>query len=247
MKRLFVAVPTTGNICDAQVYALRKITEKYRGRVELVYPEQCVRRVFHDFARNAMVEEFLASDCDAMWFLDSDVSPPDHVLDLVADHWDKWLAAGCPYPLFMSPEKGAPQQVVMGVYNGSSDKGLCPSKVPYSGTDFVDGLATGCMFLKRELFAELQKPYFEFKYGSEDRHPAEGEDIGFCKKVNALGYKFLVDYSAVCKHYKTVCLLDVNNYAIGYANTAVLAYDKLIRSQFEQLRSALSKKNSQRN
>jgi hypothetical protein len=58
----------------------------------------------------------------------------------------------------------------------------------------------------------------------------EGEDLGFCRKVNDAGYQFFTDYSLVCKHFKRVCLLDVNNYAIRFANAAVNAYDENIRS-----------------
>ena len=88
--KIYMGVPTTGTILDVQVTALRKIEELYGDQVEFVYPETCVRRMFHDFARNAIVDAFLATDCDILWFLDSDVAPPDNILDLVVEHGDKW-------------------------------------------------------------------------------------------------------------------------------------------------------------
>ncbi len=233
--KVYVGIPTTGTVCDSQTFALRELEKNYGHRIEFVYPEKCVRRIFHDFARNSIVEEFLKTDCDVLWFLDSDICPPKHVLDLVTVHWDKWQVAGAPYPVFMNPSGEKNCQVLFCVYV-KGEKGFAPSNIPFAGTALVDGLATGCMFIKREVFEKLSKPYFEFKYDAESRLLTEGEDLGFCHRVSALGYKFFTDFSMVCKHYKTVCLLELNNYAIDYANNSVAAYDRLIRSQVEQLK-----------
>lgn len=234
MVKVFVATPTTGTVSDSQVHFMREITKRYSDKIELIYPKECVRRMFHDAARNGMVDEFLDSDADILWFLDSDITPPKHVLDLITLHGDKWKLAGAPYPVFMSPEPGAVQQIVMAVY-ASDGKGMFPGSVPKEGTAFVGGLATGCLFIRREVIERLQKPYFEFKYEGDSRSIAEGEDMGFCRKVNALGYQFFVDFDMVCKHQKSVCLLEVNNYAIEYANKSVITYDKQIRGQVENL------------
>ncbi len=232
--KLYVAVPSIGTVCDVQTYALRQLERDYGDRIEFVYPANCTHRKFHDFARNEMVEDFLKSDCDLIWFLDSDVSPPPHVLDLVTKYGEHWDLAGAPYPVFMTPEGYSGPQVVMCVYTNDGF-GMHASKVPYTGTAMVDGLATGCLFIKREVFSKLSKPYFEFKFSPESKQLTEGEDLGFCRKVNELGYKFFTDFSMVCKHYKTVDLLEVNNYAISYANEAVKAYDAGIRPQVEAL------------
>jgi GT2 family glycosyltransferase len=233
--KLFVAVPTTNGIVDSQVHAMRELENKYKDKIEFVYPEKSVRRIFHDFARNEMVKEFLSTDCDLMWFLDSDICPPNNVLDLITEHGDKWKVAGAPYPVFMVPAGERDPAVLFCVYK-DSEKGMSPKDIPYDGVEFVDGLATGCMFIKREVFEKLEKPYFEFKFDPETRHMTEGEDIGFCKKVLKLGYKFFTDYSMVCKHYKNVCLLEVNNYTINYANNSVKRYDALIKAQIGELK-----------
>lgn len=233
--KLFLAVPTIGTIYDAQVYALERIKERYADTVEIVRPELLVNRIFHDYARNSMVDEFLASDCDVMWFLDSDVCPPVDALDVLVEHGDKWKLAGLPYPVFVTPTKDEGPKVVFTVYKQMENGKLSPSRIPYSGTDFVDGIATGCLFIKREVFNDIKAPYFEFKYDPTTRALVEGEDLGFCLKARDRGYKFFVDYSKVCKHRKNVDLLEVNNYAIEYANKAVKEYDAAIRGQVEML------------
>lgn len=232
--KVYMGIPSTGTRSDAQMYVLREIEETYKDTIELVYPEICIHRIFHDFARNAIVEEFLDSDCDVLWFLDSDIAPSKHILDLIAIHYDKWKVAGGVYPVFVSRSQETNEPaIVFTVYKGSPEgkKGLYPSRIPYSGTEFVDGLATGCLFIKREVFAQLEKPYFEFKFKNESRELIEGEDLGFCFKLRALGIQFFTDYSMVCKHYKQVDLLDMNNYTISFTNTAILAYDADIRAK----------------
>lgn len=242
--RMFLGIPSTGTRSDFQGYVLRALEERYSDRIEFVYPKECVIRIFHDFARNGVVEEFLESGADVLWFLDSDVVPPKYVLDLITKHWDKWQVAGAPYPVFMHPPGEVAPQVLFTVYKGSNGKGMAPCDIPPTGTDFVDGLATGCLFIKKDVFSLLTKPYFEFKYDKETRSMTEGEDLGFCLKLQSLGIKFFTDYSMVCKHYKNVCLLDVNDYAMEYAKKSVAAYDRGIKVHIEKLASQVRGKMS---
>lgn len=239
--KIFLGIPSTGTRSDPQVYMLRDLEARYKDHVELVYPEECCHRIFHDFARNGFVEEFLKSDCDMIWFLDSDVVPPKHVLDLVTMHGDEWKLAGAPYPVFMQPPGGEHPAVVMCVYKGTNGKGLVPTVVPMHGTEFVDGLATGCLFIKREVLEQMEAPYFEFKFDPKTRMPVEGEDLGFCLKMKEKGIPFFVDYGMVCKHYKNVDLLEVNNYTIDFSNKNIMAYDAQVKGQVDQLVEIINK------
>lgn len=233
--KLFVACPTTGWVSDLTMFTLRKIEKTYSDRIEFIWPEFCVRRIFHDFARNSLVDEFLKSEADIIWFLDSDVAPHDDVLEMVLQH-DKWELAGAPYPVFMAPPGFRLPQILFTVYDGrNGGGGLAAADVPNKGTAYVDGLATGCMFIKRDVFSKLNKPFFDFTYDKETRALTGGEDLRFCNKVTALGYKFYVDYSMVCKHYKNVCLLDVNNYAIDYAKRSIEQYSNEMKTKVENL------------
>lgn len=230
--KVYLGLPTTGSVVDSQSYFLREIADLYKESVELVYPTQCVRRMFHDFARNAIVDDFLETDCDVLWFIDSDITPSKHALDLIVNHYDKWQVSGLTYPVFMTPPGYENPQVVFTVYQKNPESGnLTPANSPKSGSKFVDGLATGCLFIKREVFSLLTKPYFEFKYKDESREMAEGEDLGFCRKLSTLGIQLYTDFDLICKHQKSVDLLDVNNYAIDYSNRSVLAYDAAIKGQ----------------
>lgn len=228
-----MAIPSTGDRIDAQCYTLRRLEKKYGDKIEFVYPEIYCARIFHDHARNAYVDAFLKTDCDLMWFLDADVVPPDNVLDLITEHGDKWKLAGAPYPVWMTPAGHDNKQIVFTTYVKDQENGkFYTSNAPLQGQTFIDGVATGCIFIHREVIEKLNKPYFEFKYNSEDRDIAEGEDLGFCKKVSELGYKFFIDFSMVCHHYKKVSLLEVNDYIIDQQQKTIIACDKAIRSAF---------------
>lgn len=236
--KVYMGVTSTGTRSDTQCYALREMAALHSDIIEFVYPKDPAYRIFHDFARNEVTEEFLASDCDVLWFIDSDIVPAFKVLDLIRFHYDKWIAAGACYPIFMPiPGSNSHDPMVQftaykGMVEGQGISLAPVPRVPHSkGPEFVDGLATGCMFLKREVFKDLQKPYFEFKYDPITRRMIEGEDLGFCVKLNKLGIQFMTDFSMVCKHYKQVCLLDVNNYAIDMSNAKLLDYDAEIRTQ----------------
>lgn len=229
MVKVFVAIPSTGTLTDLHMHAFRQYERDYGDEIQFIWPVNVVHRKFHDFARNCLVDEFLASDADILWFVDSDVVPPPHVLDLITKYGDHWDLAGAPYPVFMTPKGYKGPQVVMCVYK-ASPAGLHAAAVPHEGREFVDGLATGCMFIKRDVFSKLEKPYFEFKYDRDNNmYLSEGEDLNFCRRVNSHGYKFFTDYGMVCKHYKTVDLLEVNNYAVDYANQAVTRHHENLR------------------
>lgn len=238
--KVYLGWPSTGQREDYHLYMLRDLQERYKEYVELVLPDMCVHRIFHDFARNSVVEEFLASDCDVLWMLDSDVCPPHHILDLIAHHYDKWQVAGAPYPVYQSIPGTEEMSICFTVYKGlgtdvsTNNRGIKMADVPQDGTEFVDGLATGCVFIKREVFDKLEQPYFEFKFDPTSRRVKEGEDLGFAMKLADLGIKFFVDYSMACEHYKRIGLLQMNNYAIKMNNVAISKYDQQVRGQVEQ-------------
>lgn len=236
--KVFMGIPATGTRADIHTYLFRDLQERYGDKIEMVFANTCIKRIFHDFARNEIVDEFLASDCDVLWFLDSDVCPPAYIFDLITNHYDKWQVAGAPYPIYMPVPGGQGMSILFTAYKGvlknADQPGIYMCEVPQTGTDWVDALATGCLFIKREVFTKLKKPYFEFKFDPETRRIKEGEDLGFALKLSEAGIQFFVDYGMVCKHYKNMCLLDMNNYAIEMANHKVLQYDKQIRNDVQQ-------------
>jgi len=222
--------------------------KRYQDQIEFVYPEIYVGRIFHDFARNAYISQFMNTDCDMIWFLDSDIVPSERVLELVVNHGDKWDLAGAPYPVWMTQNGYDGPQVTFCVYKRPDPtKGMQPAEIPESGTDFVDGIATGCIFIKRSVIEKMKKPYFKFSYNEETREMTEGEDLYFCKQASELGIKFFIDYSMVCHHFKKISLLDVSNFLENQKNMIIDTCDRNIRQiitkkKLEQMEKAQAPK-----
>ncbi len=225
--KLYMGFPSIGTTVTAQNFQIRNLEKQYGDKIEFVWPEKCTFRIMHDFARNEIIKEFLATDCDAIWFLDSDVVPHHNVLDLITEHGDKWEVAGAPYPIFMNGKINFAiyQPLELGA------RSLKLADLPKSGQAFIGGAATGCLFIKREVFSKIPAPWFEFVYDKDTREMKIGEDLGFCMKLQDLGINTFVDYSLVCKHYKNVDLLDMNNYAIEFANERLKAFDAEVKEQ----------------
>lgn len=228
--RIYVGNCSTGSRVDGQNYWFRRMETKYSHCIEFIYPEIYVGRIFHDHNRNAYVDNFLKSDCDMLFFIDSDIVPPENLFDLVKDHEDKWELAGAPYPVWQTQSGYDGPQVTYTVYKDNGELGkMYPAPIPQVGQDFVAGLATGCLFIKRHILEKMQKPYFEFKYHPETREITEGEDLGFCLKIQKLGIKFFIDYTMLCHHFKTISLLDVQNFVELQKQQIVDSCDKMIR------------------
>jgi hypothetical protein len=253
--KLYMGIPSNGTVCDFQGYTLRDLVERYSDDIEFVFPEHLCQRIFHDAAREGIVQDFLDSGADILWFLDSDVAPPKHVLDLITTYGDKWQVAAAPYPVFMAAPGEDIRQILFTVYK---DIGRCPNTgkirvapddCPMEGTKFVAGAATGCLFIKREVFEKLERPYFEFKYDPITRTPIEGEDIGFILKMVGLKIPCFVDFSMVCKHFKNnIDLLEMSNYAMYYAQKCITAQDMRMRDTIkivEQKYNTLKETNKQ--
>lgn len=233
--KVYMGILSTGLRADIHPYIFNQLRDRYADEIEMVFPDQCARYFGHDFARNETVEKFLESDCDVLWFLDSDVIPPPHIFDLITLHGNKnWLAAGAPYPMWLNIPGTSERGVCFSAYNGKAPdergvQGLVMSSCPKTGTEWVDGLATGCLFLKRELFSQLEKPYFEFKRKRENQEALEGEDLGFALKLQKMGIRYFCDHGMVCGHDKTVNLIEVNNYAFNFANAKLQQYHEQVK------------------
>lgn len=243
--KVYAGIPSTGERVDAQMYWWRRMEKLYGDKIDFIFPEIYIGRIFHDCARNAYVEQFLESDADILFFLDSDVVPMESFFDLITVHGDKWDLAGAPYPVWMTQPGFDGPQLTFTVYKDpTGGNNLIPAPIPETGLDFVNGIATGCILIRRKVLEQVKKPYFEFKYNPETREMTEGEDLGFCRKVNELGYKFFIDYSMPCHHFKKLSLLDVSNFLENQKQMIIESSDRMIRQAAAKMQ--LERMNKQR-
>ena len=143
-------------------------------------------------ARRNLVDIFLKSDFEYIWWVDSDMKfPIDAPLRLLARNKD---IVGCNYLKRTKPLKPV-------AYKNIGD---WDSYLPLTVQDElvkVEGVGMGCILMKTEIFKQIQKPYFEFTY-NEKSDDWLGEDFNLLTKFRNIGYEVYIDtlLSSEIKH-----------------------------------------------
>jgi hypothetical protein len=110
------------------------------------------------------------------------------------------------------------------------------------GVEDVDGVGTAMMLIKRHVLEDRrlwQHPaYFAFDgtpmvMGEEDAPPVFrevrkpngqldiSEDLDFCYRAKQLGYRIVVNHGAKCHHHKRVDVLQVIEWGLRHAESAI--------------------------
>lgn len=165
-----------------------------------------------EYQRNIMTRNFLKSDCDALWFVDSDVMPSENSLALLNVE-DADIVGGV-YPILnnKSVEYGETKSgqnrlpILWSAYSPSEDNdgkpGFLPMPLPPEPNGLiceVAGLGTGCVIIDRSVLAD---PRMEIGKADPDgtravfrtRRTETGkmlwtDDLDFCYRATQLGYK----------------------------------------------------------
>jgi len=183
-------------------------------QVDLKFDFTYGNSIIHD-ARNILVDRFLDSDCDYLFFIDSDmVFDPvtfDETLKTCFDD-DKDIVAGiCPKRqmdwefLYYAIQKGKKDlHNYNSVFNHTFK--FTNEEVDLSKPLEIDEIGTGFMCIKRSLLEDLSKKITK-KYATEKRGKTElitfffdfsiddkskifiGEDINFCRVAKSFGYR----------------------------------------------------------
>lgn len=152
-------------------------------------------------ARNELARRCLEEDYDYLWFMDDDHS-------FAPDLLQKLLEAAETYNLpIVNPlctMRTAPFQLVTFAANpdpNSKDRYLPISLEGLPGEGIVELEAGGCagMLIRRDVLAAVPAPWFEYT----DR----SEDIVFCEKAKAAGFKIYADLSARLGHITTAVVV----------------------------------------
>lgn len=173
-----------------------------------------------EYQRNRICKAFLESKCDALWFIDSDTMPSENSLELLRVPAD--VAAGL--YLVHNYNKRGDVPMLWTFYNFSGEKEGTFDPIPLPPEESeqplieCDGLATGCMIIARHVL-EDKHMHFEdpqpdgtpvlFKTG---RSPAGKcnftDDLLFCQRARAAGYKLVAHTGIRWGHIKTLNLSD---------------------------------------
>lgn len=145
-------------------------------------------------SRNLLVHKMLAGDWTHILMLDSDMLFPAGTLGRLLSH-DVDIVGG----FYLRKVRGNLPCVAR--YN---ENGRPCSVWPLPHLEEVDALGTGAILIKREVFENIDPPWFEYK-PVEDKYDGTkleqiSEDYVFCDKAKAAGYKIHVDGSLICGH-----------------------------------------------
>ena len=162
-----------------------------------------------DEARNELVDIAIKNGAKYLMMIDDDVLVPNDALIRLFHQLhgqDEMIASGVYYT------KTQPSTAIV------LDKNNPGGIVNYRQGEVIhaDYVGCGCMLIDMSVFDQLEKPYFKFNRCRPDIDPAMGavgEDVWFCDKVAALGYRVVVDTNVQCGHE-------------DFANKLVYQYDK---------------------
>jgi hypothetical protein len=201
MPNVLIGLPTMSSVNVLLLVSITKwlvqaIQNKDKG--VSIYPTYNVSPV--DNARNQIVDNFLASDCTHLWFIDSDTIPPEDALDKMLA-LDKDIVSAITPIIEVDDKTGRPYRKWNCV--GMNDKLVEPN----TGVVQVKGAGTSCMLIKRSVFEQIEKPYFRFAYKDDTgKSCLISEDIHFIVQCLSKGIKTYADTSIICKHVKSVIM-----------------------------------------
>lgn len=153
----------------------------------------------YDHARNAAVQQFLASPYQWLFSIDTDVLvPPDGILRLLNRNLPIVSALYC--------RRSPPHAVPVMIKNGA----WVTNYVPGSLVE-VDWVGAGALLIHRSIFEKMPhqrpgKPWFDWRVdlrgtGVVPEDTCLSEDFTLCQHVKrTLGVSTFVDTSIICKH-----------------------------------------------
>ena len=197
MEKVYIAFPVamSGKIDIRVIQLLIQAQDRY----EVIIGCEIGHQIAHN--RNRLVKKFLETDCEWIFFIDTDTIPPlnimdmtEHKLDICSGYYYQWTQRQLMPLIFKEVEGGY-----------IADVGR-PTDIP--NVVEVDATGAGCLLVNRRVFEKIEKPYFLTPYNDEGE-ALSTEDIYFFKKVKKAGYKIFLDKSMVARHVKTVDLTEI--------------------------------------
>jgi hypothetical protein len=194
-RKIMLAVPTDRSILQETVHSLVNIC--YRNDVVYLSAKGAPLDQF----RNGIVRTFMQhDDCTHLMMMDSDITPPSNIVDLL-------LECDCPMAGALVPINLAGMVVSNAIVKDGDRRVYLTSwgdkKAPFE----VDALGTGCVLIERKVFEAIEWPWFKDVLTADGERT--GEDIYFSDKAKKAGFTHKVHPKAVCGHIKSLDLMTV--------------------------------------
>lgn len=147
--------------------------------------------------RNTLVDYALQLNATHLLWLDSDMHFPHKMVQKFIKHNKDIVAA-------TYSTRVKPQRSVAFLDQNNLDLRLAK----HSGLHKVFAVGMGCMLVKKHVFENIPKPWFQYIW-NEDTQDLSGEDIYFCKQATDTGFDIWIDcdVSQYVAHYGTKAYL----------------------------------------
>ena len=166
-------------------------------------------------ARETVVESLLKSNCEALMFIDSDMTFHPQSVELLERHNRDIVTAKA----FKRVEPYQPCFYTKVEMHGTEPH--MESPIGYGeGLLKIQGCGMACVLIKRKVFEEMEAPYF-FPI------PKLGEDLAFCLKAQAAGFEFYCDTTLQFGHlgWREVMEADFMEYYEKHKDSGVPLYE----------------------
>ena len=197
-RKILFAVPTNSKIEASTVFSIVKICQ--RPDIEyLALTGSPIEQV-----RNAIVNELLSDQTlTHVMMMDSDIVPPDGIVDMLLE-CDSPMACGiCPVVL-----EGTICTNIVGITEERPDGQFLTRIDPEKGPFELNAAGTGVVLIRREVFENVPWPWFKRQEKRDIRYSV-GEDIYFSRKAAKAGYKYIANPKAICGHIKPMDLMKI--------------------------------------
>ena len=205
LPRVMIAIPNLGTIQVKLMTLLMRWMSDNQGAWKSIAIFAPSGLVPHDNARNFCVSEFLKTDNDYLFFIDSDTIPPFDGLKLLLEA-DKDAISGC-YPSVRFDTTQGTDTMIYNVFrhNVGENGTLNFSNVYGEGVEEIQSSGGGCLLIKRHVLEKMGTNWFRFQY-HDDGTVHYGEDIDFGMNLARNGFKLHAHFGVICKHWKNIML-----------------------------------------
>ncbi len=185
---IVIGTPHFGAVAPEWIDAYEMLTKPTRPDGSPDWVGVSVRRLVVHYARNQLVSTTLERYPEAthLFFLDDDVIPPPDALT-------RLLAHNVPVVTGLYVERAPPHFPV--AYRRGQDHHV-PLTSFCAGLQEVDACGAGCLLVRTDVLRAIKPPWFDFVGGVS-------EDLYFCQKAAAAGYRLLLDFDVQCGHLTT--------------------------------------------
>lgn len=188
-KKILIAIPTAKYIEP----------ETFKSIYDLIVPEgyQITFQYFYgyniDQIRN-LIADWVVKGFDYLFSVDSDIAFAPDTLKKLLSH-DKDMVSG----LYIQRKPG---QHVLEIYEHNNIGGV--TNIPYGkikgrGLVEIASCGFGCVLVKSQVMKAVGYPQFVY-HSAIDHRNTISEDVDFCKKALAKGFKIYADTSIKCRH-----------------------------------------------